>query len=209
MQTGERVMASPSSKYELIYNTRQDEENRLTVKELCEMAGVSRSGYYNWCKQKTAREDREAQDKADFSLILEVYRYRGYDKGARGIHMRLLRMGVLMNVKKIRRLMRKYGLYCPVRKANPYRRMAKQIRTNNVAPNIANREFEEHGPRSILLTDITYIPLNDGYCFLSTILDACTKQVLSYVLSESLEVDFVLQTVEQLIEKHGISLNKD
>ncbi len=202
-------MAAPSDKYAIIYRTRQEEENLLTVKELCEIAGVSRSGYYNWCKANETRKQREIQDKADFALILEAYRYRGYDKGSRGIHMRLLRMGIRMNVKKIRRLMRKYGLYCPVRKANPYRRMAKRIRTSNVAPNIANREFEKHGPRSILLTDITYIPLNDGYCFLSTILDACTKEVLSYVLSESFEVDFVLKTVEQLIEKHGISLNKE
>ena len=37
-------------------------------------------------------------------------------------------------------------------------------------------------------------------------MDAYTKQILSYVLSESLEVDFVLETVNQLIEKHGISL---
>lgn len=77
------------------------------------------------------------------------------------------------------------------------------------AANLVNCEFEEHGPRSILLTDITYIPLNGSYCYLSTILDACTKQVLSYVLSESLEVDFVLETVKQLVEKHSVSLNNE
>ena len=81
-----------------------------------------------------------------------------------------------MNVKKIRRLMRKYGLKCPVRKANPYRRTQKAIRTNNTADNLVRREFEEHGPRAILLTDITYIPANGGHCYLSTILDACTKK---------------------------------
>ena len=78
--------------------------------------------------------------------------------------------------------------------------MQKAIRTNNIAGNLINREFEEHGPRSILLTDITYIPLNDSLCYLSTILDACTKQVLSYVLSESLKVYFVRETVKQLVE---------
>ena len=78
------------------------------------------------------------------------------------------------------------ALFCPIRKANPYRRMQKAIRTNYTAGNLVNREFEEHGPRSILLTDITYIPLNGSHCYLSTVLDACTKQVLSYVLSESL-----------------------
>ena len=68
------------------------------------------------------------RDLRDFLLIKEAYAFRGYDKGVMGIHMRLLRMGVRMNHKKIRRLMRKYGLICPIRKANPYRRMAKAIR---------------------------------------------------------------------------------
>jgi len=202
-------MASPRSKYEIIQSTLQEEDNVLTVQELCEIAGVSRSGYYSWKKSEVVRQIREEQDRADFERILAAYRHRGYDKGVRGIHMRLLHVGILMNVKKIRRLMRKYGLYCPIRKANPYRRMARAIRTNNVAPNLVNREFEKRGPRTVLLTDITYIPLNDSYCYLSTILDAFTKQVLSYVLSESLEVDFVLKTVEQLIEKHSISLNEE
>lgn len=105
--------------------------------------------------------------------------------------------------------MNKYGLFCPIRKANPYRRMAKALRTNHVADNLVNREFEDHGPRKILLTDITYIPYDGRFCYLSTILDAFTKQILSYVLSESLELDFVLKSVEQLIENHGISLNAE
>ena len=77
------------------------------------------------------------------------------------------------------------------------------------AENLVNREFESRGPRAVLLTDITYIPLNGTFCYLSTILDACTKQVLSHVMSESLEVDFVLETVEQMVKHHGVSLNKE
>ena len=61
----------------------------------------------------------------------------------------------------------------------------------------------------VLLTDITYIPYNNTRCYLSTILDAFTKEILAYVLSESLEVDFVLETVNILIEKHGISLSAE
>ncbi len=200
-------MESVAFKFGVIQSTLQETDNVLTVTELCDIAGVSRSGYYGWLKSEQYRQECEAQDKADFEKILEAYRHRGYAKGARGIHMRLLHMGVRMNVKKIRRLMKKYGLKCPVRKANPYRRMQKAIRTNNTADNLVNREFEEHGPRAILLTDITYIPLNGGHCYLSTILDAYTKQVLSYVLSESLEVDFVLETVNKLVAEHGVSLN--
>lgn len=106
--------------------------------------------------------------------------------------------------------MKKYGLFCPIRKANPYRKMAKALRSSNVAPNLLNREFETHGPRAVLLTDITYIINGKApRCYMSTIIDACTKELLAWVLSESLEVEFVLETVYQLIENYGISLTAE
>ena len=125
--------------------------------------------------------------------------------------MRLLHSDppVQMNVKKIRRLMDKYGLFCPIRKANPYRRMAKALKTSNVAGNLLNREFEAHGARKVLLTDITYVPYHGTFCYLSTILDAFTKQIIAYRVSESLEIDFVLETVHSLVREHGISLSAE
>ena len=203
-------MESTSIKFELIFKTLQEPDNHLSVSDLCNIAGVSRSGYYNWLAAAPVRKAREVQDRMDFELIVSAYQFRGYNKGIRGIHMRLLHLDppVVMNIKKIQRLMRKYQLFCPIRKANPYRRMAKAIRTNKVADNLLQREFKAYGPRKVLLTDISYIPYNGTFCYLSTILDAFTKQVLSYVLSESLEVDFVLITVEQLVEKHGIDLSE-
>lgn len=204
-------METSNNRFEIIHETINKSNNKLSVAMLCETAGVSRSGYYNWVNSEGNRIQKEKQDRADFELILSAYNHRGYDKGARGIYMRLLHMDppVVMNVKKIRRLMKKYGLICEVRKANPYRRMAKAIKTNNVADNLVNRQFETYGPRKVLLTDITYIPFDGRYCYLSTILDAFTKQILSYVLSESLEVDFVLETVNLMIEKHGITLTTE
>jgi len=183
--------------------------NKVTVKELCSLAGVSRSGYYNWIRGHAGRELREKRDKEDFALILEAYNYRGYKKGARSIYMRLLRVGHLMNLKKIRRLMKKYDLYCPIRKANTNRRIAKAIHTSSVADNLVKREFRTHGARKILLTDITYVPYQRDFCYLSVIKDAYTEQALSYVLSKSLEVDFVLQTVNQLMANHGMTLESD
>ena len=202
-------MDSAGERFEAIRAALADRNNILTVKDLCELAGVSRSGYYNWVRSEKNRELREAKDRAAFEQILEAYRFRGYAKGVRGIHMRLLHMGIRMSVKKIRRLMRKYKLTCPIRKPNPYRRLQRSIRMGSAAENLVNREFESHGPRAILLTDITYIPLCGRFCYLSTILDSCTKQVLAYAMSESLEVDFVLETVQLLVKHHGISLSKE
>lgn len=203
------MMDKTDKKFELIREIVSKEENVLSIAELCRIAGVSRSGYYRWVNAEGIRQARERQDQEDFSLILQAYQFRGYAKGIRGIHMRLLHLPepIVMNVKKIQRLMRKYSLYCPIRQANPYRRMAKAIRTNTVADNLLNREFEQHGPRKVLLTDITYIPYHGVFCYLSTILDAYTKQVLAYVLSPSLELDFVLETVNILVREHSVSLD--
>ncbi|MFP3153862.1 IS3 family transposase [Lachnospiraceae bacterium ZAX-1] len=144
---------------------------------------------------------REVKDQQDFLSIVEAYRHSGYGKGARSIYMRLLHMNppVALNIKKIRRLMKKYGLFCPIRKANPYSRMAKTMATADATPNLLNRECETHVPRKVLLTDITCIINRKApRCYLSTIIGACTKKLLSWVLSVSLKIDFVMETVNQL-----------
>ena len=204
-------MGKPSCIYEIIYETLRKNGNHLSVLTLCELAGVSRSGYYAWIRAEPRREARENSDRRDFELILRAYKFRGYAKGARGIHMRLLHMQppVNMNLKKIRRLMKKYNLLCPIRKGNPYRKIAKALKTSNYAPNILDRQFTVYGPRIVLLTDITYIPYMGDTAYLSVIMDAFTRQILAHVLSPSLEVDFVLETVEILIRDHGISLHAE
>lgn len=178
----------------------------LNISWLCEIALVSRSGYYNWLRSEERRKKREEQDQHDFDLILEAYTHRGYDKGSRGIHMRLLHIEILMNRKKIQRLMRKFGLFCPIRKPNPYKRMAKARKEHALKPNLVNREFRAYGPRTILLTDITYLFYGRGRkAYLSVVIDAFTNQVLAYQLSESLSVDFVLEMIEDLLINHEIS----
>lgn len=200
----------PETKYEIIKEVVEYGNNLLNIKSLCEIAGVSRSGYYRWIKAEPVRKARIERDKNDFILILKAFNYRGYAKGARGISMRLTRgkPTVLMNIKKIRRLMQKFDLVCPIRQANPYRRMMKALATNRVAKNLVDRNFTIYGPRAVLLTDITYIPDgNSNFIYLSVIIDACTRQVLAHVHSESLKEDFVLETIYILIEKHGSTLN--
>ena len=206
----------PSAKYEIIQEMILKDDNELTVIEMCRIAQVSRSGYYNYIASADKRREREEQDRDDFELILIAYNHRGYDKGARGIYMRLLHMDppVNMNLKKIRRLMKKYGF------KNTGDFFFKHVGDNfvivvfsvgkSLTTYVSNREFEEHGPRKVLLTDITYIINGKApRCYMSTIIDGCTKELLSWVLSDSLEIDFVLETVNNLIREHGISLSAE
>jgi len=204
------IQAKAEVKFALIEQALTEPNNLLTITELCRIAGVSRSGFYRWQTARPLRESREEEDKTDFARILEAYQFRGYAKGARSIHMRLLHQNILMNLKKIRRLMRKFHLICPIRRTNPYKQMARDMRTNTVAPNVLNREFLQHGPRKVLLTDITYLFYRGGkHCYLSTVLDAFTREILSYQISENLEVGFVIETVEQLLEAHGAVLDNE
>ncbi|WP_327796152.1 IS3 family transposase, partial [Tetragenococcus koreensis] len=184
------------------------DHNLLNITWLCEIAQVSRSGFYAWQHRAEKRAQREAQDQADFELILEAYNYRGFQKGSRSIHMRLLHTGTRMNRKKIQRLMQKYRLFCPIRKANPYRKMAKAKKENTILPNVLNRQFKATGPKTVLLTDVTYLFYGrQQKAYLSTIKDAYTHQILAYALSPSLEEDFILETIHRLYKDHALPKN--
>ncbi|MDD3224755.1 MAG: hypothetical protein PHX70_08695 [Clostridium sp.] len=105
------ITVSAHTKYQIINEMLAQEGNLLNVTWLCKNAGVSRSGYYHYLVTEENRLQREKQDRQDFETIVLAHQYRGYNKGVRGIYMRLLHMNppVIMNIKKIRRLMRKYG----------------------------------------------------------------------------------------------------
>ena len=195
------------SRFSIINEVMERSGNLLSAAELCRLAKVSRSGYYRWLGAAPKRQELEESDAKDFQKVLQAYEYRGYRKGTRSIHMRLLHTGVLMNVKKIRRLMNKYGLRCPFRGANPYRRLAMDLKTDTVFPNVVDRKFLKGKARKVLLTDITYLRYNGTFCYLSTILDAFTREILAYQLSDNLKVDFVLNTVDELTERYGCELD--
>lgn len=170
---------------------------------------VSRSGFYAY-ETRIKNNDtnpKENKDRQDFELILEVYNRRGFKKGSRTIYMILKKENKLMNLKKIQRLMRKYGLICPIRKPNPYKKMMKALEESSIAPNLLERKFREYGARVVLLTDITYLfYANHRKCYLSTIKDAYTKEILAYALSINMEEDFVLDTINMLINNHKSEL---
>ncbi len=174
------------------------------------LAGVSRSGYYAWKKNKIKRELKNAEDKKDFEKILQAYSFKNRYKGARGIKMVLFRQfGIVMNLKKIRRLMKKYHLTCPIRKKNPYRQVGKAIKSHTVK-NLLDRNFNQRKPGKVLLTDITYIFYSSGKCaYLSTIKDGCTRQITAYHLSESMTTDLVTDTIHILMRNELYQIERD
>ena len=112
------------------------------VTYFCELAGVSRSGYYEWLKASKNRKDRLKQDEEDVALIKDFFYKKRGKVGALQIKMYLENVKkVIMNHKKIRRLMKKYGLVTKVRKSNPYKKMMKATQEHRTCPNLLKREL--------------------------------------------------------------------
>lgn len=200
-----------ASIFSIIKDVVSDINYKNVIKHLCAAAGVSRSGYYNYIKSRSKHALKEEKDITLKDIIMKAYDHRGYKKGSRSIKMVLEQeFNIILNRKCIQRIMRKYNIKCPIRKANPYRRMMKATREHTIVPNILNREFKQGLAGKVLLTDITYLPYGvSNMAYLSTIKDASTNEILSYKISNSLKINIVTETIENLVSQHKDLLHKD
>ena len=171
---------------------------------MCRIANVSRSGYYAYKKRLLDPSARNIQDKIDFVSIKAAYDYKDVNKGAKQIKMRLDRdYGICMNLKKIRRLMKKFDLICPIRKINPVKMILRAQQSNKTYSNVLNRHFRQGTAKKTLLTDISYIQYGSGKrAYISTIKDSSTKMILAWQISVSLDLSFVIKTVRLLLDMY-------
>ncbi|WP_251672119.1 MULTISPECIES: IS3 family transposase [unclassified Sporosarcina] len=199
------ITIQTSLKYELIHSTIRKYKLARLVSYLCEIMEVSRSGYYKHFEEKSKqrRVTQEQADEAVKEIILRAYHFRGRKKGARQIKMTLQNQyGITYNLKRIRRIMKKFEIICPIRKANPARRMAKATKEHRTCENTLQREFKQGVAGKVLLTDITYLTYGNGKrAYLSTIKDAQTNEILAYETSSSLGLDIAMNTLQKL-KKH-------
>ena len=105
--------------------------------------------------------------------------------------------------------MKKYEIICPVRKANPYKRMLKATKEHRIVPNQLNREFKQNTLGKTLLTDITYLVYGKNQrAYLSTILDGSTNEILAYHVSEQMTLELVTTTLHKLKRNPRIRLTE-
>jgi len=183
------------------------------VSYLCTIAGVSRSGYYNYFSEESQvqRKQKEEKDQVVKEIILKAFHFKNRKKGARQIKMTLAgQFNVVYNLKRISRIMKKYDIICPIRKPNPYRRMMKATHEHKVVPNLLNRQFKQNIPGKVLLTDITYLFYENGQkAYLSAIKDASTGQILAYHVSNRMTIDLATDTLKKLKKNKNFKKVKD
>lgn len=113
--------------------------------------------------------------------------------------MKLADDAIVMNHKKIRRIMNKYGLVCRVRRKNPYKMIMKKTQEHRTFNNILSRNFQQAVPKKAMCTDITYLYYGLGRkAFLSAVKDIASGEIVAWELSQNLELEFVIKTVAKL-----------
>ncbi len=167
---------------------------KIDVKILCIIARVSRSGYYKWLRYSNKPE----KDYNDYLLIKDIFDKGKSKYGFRTIQMKLLKKNIVINHKKIIRIMKKYRLIAKIRRINPYKAIMKKTMERRTFENKLNREFDQTVPFRVFCADITYLPLNHRFVYLSVIKDIASGEIMAWNLTGHLEMDLVINTIKNM-----------
>jgi putative transposase len=165
-------------------------ESQYSVKSMCQMLGVSRSGYYAWHK-RPASQRAQANERL-LVRIREEYQLSRKTYGSPRIHAALRKKGVTCSRKRVARLMRLDHM--PARRAR--KRLPRTTQRNLEAipaPNLLNQDFSSPAPDRKWVSDITYIATAEGWLYLAAILDLFSRRVVGWAMDEHMEASLAQQ----------------
>jgi putative transposase len=161
----------------------------LSVSQQCELLGLSRSSYY----YEPATES--AENLALMALIDREYTAHPF-RGSRGMRAWLRREGHEVNRKRVQRLMRLMGLEA----VYPKPKLSVGGAGHRVYPYLLRNVAIER-VNQVWSTDITYIPMANGFMYLTAVIDWYSRYVLSWKLSNTLDVGFCLEALEEALSR--------
>lgn len=173
---------------------------------MCAVLEISPKTYYKY-------RNKEDPDYYDYLIIKEIFDDSkgtyGYRRIVEGLK---IKYGVVMNGKKVLRIMKKYNLMPEyVRKAK--KRNKNEIIEDNVKPNLLNRNFNTDAPNKVWDTDVTYLIFKGSRAYLSTIIDLYDRKVVAYKISKKNDNKLVIDTLNEAISKRkdvaGLILHSD
>jgi len=163
----------------------------LSVGRQCALLSISRSSFYYEPKGETDM-NLDLMRKVD-KQFLETPFY-----GVRQMTWHLRNEGQLVNEKRIRRLMRLMGLMPIYQKPNT----SKAAKGHRTYPYLL-RSLRVQRPNQVWCADITYLPMRRGFLYLVAIMDWHTRKVLSWRISNTMEVDFCIEALNEAIYRFG------
>ena len=171
------------------------ERARWPVEILCNVLGVSRSGYYAWKTRPTCESTR-----VDAKLTVEI---AATHKGSRGtygsprVHRELRARGVRVGKKRVERLMREHGI--AAKRKRRFRRTTDSKHPHPIAPNLLERRFDVELPNKAWVIDVTYIWTLEGWLYLAAILDLCSRRVVGWATGETNDRHLALEALRRAL----------
>ena len=154
---------------------------------------VSRSSYYGpQGLSKRSLENQEIVKKAR-----EAYHKSRGTYGSPRIHAALCRLGVKCSRARVARLMKKADLQAKMTKA--WKRTTKRKEGAIAAPNHLDQQFNVKEPNKVWVSDITFVPTEEGWLYVSVSLDLFSRKVVGLSIGASLETSLVLKTLNQAL----------
>jgi putative transposase len=157
----------------------------LTVERMCALAGVSRAGYYRHWRVSAPRQEETTVRDAVQRVAVTNRRY-GYRRIAAELH----RDGLVVNHKRVLRLMRADNLLC-LRKRSFVPVTTDSCHKWRVVPNLA-RDLELTGTDQLWVADISYIRLQEEFAFIAVVLDAFSRRVIGWALEDHLRASLAI-----------------
>ena len=159
------------------------------------LSKLPRSTYYYYVKQSN-KPSRYVELKEN---ILEVYEKNGSRYGYRRILLGLRQKGIVINHKTVLKLMKNLNLRGKTRKNDKYHSYKGEI--GKIAENLLNREFEASKPYEKLTTDVTQFKVGNEKIYLSPVMDLYNREILSYSISLSPNLEQIREMLNGLYEK--------
>ncbi|MCX4515805.1 IS3 family transposase [Streptomyces sp. NBC_01619] len=180
-----------ASKYEFIETMRLDTvEYVFPVEFMCERLDVSKSGYYDWRRRPASAADRRREELK--LLVQKAFGESDSTYGYRRVHAQVARWGHAAGLELVRQLMRELGLQpCQPR---PKRFNLTQAVAGTV-PDLVGRDFTADTPGEKLVGDITYVSTGEGWLYLATVIDCCTKEVIGYAMDDHYQTPLISRAI--------------
>lgn len=167
------------------------------VEVMCEVLGVSRSGYYAWASR--AESTRAAADRALAAAIRTAHAASRGRYGSPRVHAELRAHGRQVSRKRVARLMRGMGL--AGRRRRRFRRTTDSRHAFPIAPNLLARNFTAAGPDRVWLADLTYLWTAEGWLYLAVVLDLHTRRVVGWAMADHLGHELALAALDMAIAR--------
>ena len=180
-------------KYEFI----QAHRHEFSITRICQVFGISKSGYYAWVKNPIGKREKENMMILDRIIYYHEKSNRVY--GSPKIHQDLHDEGLLCNIKRVERLMRENNIRAKMSKK--FKSTTDSKHTYPVADNILNREFSVDKKDRVWLSDITFINTNEGWLYLCIIMDLFSRNIVGWSMDNHMRTDLLIDAFNMAYTK--------